>query len=154
VATAAAGATALGQAAAPVTTAAYAASGAPTNGAAAPRPLVLQEAQIAAQTAALPPVHSFNPAPAGTPLRATPRQAQRAPEAPQPAPDAEHAMGGAAPSRSLFGLVTGAIRRTLPAGAPAPAGQATADVVSVSARQAAGDEVGLDIPAFLRRQSS
>jgi len=85
------------------------------------------------------------------------------------------AAAGAAPSPrahtprpSLFGIVTGAIRRNL------PGGQASAaEAVSVpraektlpehapepereraSVRLAASEDIGLDIPAFLRRQSS
>ena len=67
------------------------------------------------------------------------------------------------PRASLFGIVTGAIRRTLPAGAAAaedpagrqdPAAHAQPEPPRASVRLAAGDEMGLDIPAFLRRQSS
>ena len=65
------------------------------------------------------------------------------------------------PRASLFGIVTGAIRRTLPA-APAEAATARHDPAfrrspeqpRASVRLAAGEEMGLDIPAFLRRQSS
>ncbi len=64
-----------------------------------------------------------------------------------------------APRNSLFGIVTGAIRRTMPSAAPTgeagraepqlpPAGEAP------SVRPASSEEIGLDIPAFLRRQSS
>ncbi|MCQ8277179.1 cell division protein FtsZ [Acetobacteraceae bacterium KSS8] len=76
-----------------------------------------------------------------------PRQAEPAPAA----------------ARSLFGIVTGALRgRPAPAAqspAPqAPAGRAEPTIheqePSVSVRPAATDEVGLDIPAFLRRQSN
>jgi cell division protein FtsZ len=65
---------------------------------------------------------------------------------------------------SLFSTVTGAFRRRqhMPASGedavPVRAGQAgldqRAEQPRVSVRQTAGDEVGLDIPAFLRRQSS
>jgi len=64
---------------------------------------------------------------------------------------------------SLFSTVTGAFRRRQHPGAaaePAPvraeAGMPDprAEQPRVSVRQTAGDEVGLDIPAFLRRQSS
>ena len=65
----------------------------------------------------------------------------------------------AAPRNSLFGIVTGAIRGR--AAQPAPVephraepsfhGQAEA---GASVRPAATEEMGLDIPAFLRRQSS
>jgi cell division protein FtsZ len=74
---------------------------------------------------------------------------------PQPAAD---------PTRpSLFSTVTGAFRRR-PQGAPAaePPARVEPPVLQeprleqprASVRQTAGDEVGLDIPAFLRRQSS
>ncbi len=81
-----------------------------------------------------------------------------------------------APSRSLFGIVTGALRRGAgtpqgaPPGAPGSASAApgeprqaephgtpqlreTAAEPSASVRPAGGEETGLDIPAFLRRQS-
>jgi cell division protein FtsZ len=72
---------------------------------------------------------------------------------------------GAEPSRpSLFSTVTGAFRRRQPAptaqGEPAPMRaepamqQPRIEQPRASVRQTAGDEVGLDIPAFLRRQSS
>ncbi len=69
--------------------------------------------------------------------------------------------------KSLFGIVTGAIRGSLPAAAQAGAqGPALRidpslhdgpreSLVRANVRQAAaGEEVGIDIPAFLRRQSS
>jgi cell division protein FtsZ len=127
--------------------------------AAAPRPILLQEA--AAPPSAAPsavPVHSFAAAPQPARPRPLPPRGMD-PTAEEP----PHTAGSGVPSRSLFGLVTGAIRRNLPAGAAHPGEtgrtepvlrEAAADVVSVSPRQAAGDEVGLDIPAFLRRQSS
>ena len=69
------------------------------------------------------------------------------------------------PRPSLFSTVTGAFRRrqhhapTVTAEpAPVRADPAPQDPRAepprVSVRQTAGDEVGLDIPAFLRRQSS
>jgi len=72
---------------------------------------------------------------------------------------------GAEPSRpSLFSTVTGAFRRRQAAptaqGEPAPMRaepamqQPRIEQPRASVRQTAGDEVGLDIPAFLRRQSS
>jgi cell division protein FtsZ len=67
----------------------------------------------------------------------------------------------AASGRSLFGLVTGAIRRTLPAGAPAASETVRTEPMltdpqpSATVRPSiAQEEAGLDIPAFLRRQSS
>jgi cell division protein FtsZ len=70
------------------------------------------------------------------------------------------------PRRSLFGIVTGAIRGTLPAAPYAPAAsqpgraepmmQEAPREAARSARvqPAGGEEMGIDIPAFLRRQSS
>jgi cell division protein FtsZ len=60
------------------------------------------------------------------------------------------------PWRSIFQSVTGRLRHTLtpPAGAPEPATPRPDDNPRASVRQAVGEEVGLDIPAFLRRQSS
>src|SRR5215472_5766499 len=83
-------------------------------------------------------------------------------EAPRPAsvqPSAE------APRPSLFSTVTGAFRRRqhhAPAASAEPAPVRADPVIQeprmeqprVSVRQTAGEEVGLDIPAFLRRQSS
>ncbi|HEX4172332.1 MAG TPA: cell division protein FtsZ, partial [Acetobacteraceae bacterium] len=64
---------------------------------------------------------------------------------------------------SIFSQVTGALRRRLPTTQPAQAAPAPArsepafqehQPARASVRQTAGEEVGLDIPAFLRRQSS
>ncbi len=68
-------------------------------------------------------------------------------------------MPPVAPRGSLFGIVTGAIRGRAPAPAapeaarsePLLTGQAEP---AASVRPAQTDEMGLDIPAFLRRQSS
>jgi cell division protein FtsZ len=80
----------------------------------------------------------------------------------EPRPAVAQAVESARPS--LFSTVTGAFRRRQQSGAtvtsePAvartePVAQPPADQPRVSVRQTAGDEVGLDIPAFLRRQSS
>ncbi|WP_419728475.1 cell division protein FtsZ [Lichenicola sp.] len=63
-----------------------------------------------------------------------------------------------APSRSLFGIVTGALRgrSAQPAqGTPTRSEPTVTEATpSATVRPAAGEEVGLDIPAFLRRQSS
>ncbi len=62
-----------------------------------------------------------------------------------------------APSRSLFGIVTGALRGRAAAPAQPPAQRTEPSVEaepSATVRPAGSDEVGLDIPAFLRRQSS
>jgi cell division protein FtsZ len=71
------------------------------------------------------------------------------------------------PRRSLFGIVTGAIRSSLPtAAAPADVHASSsshqdaetyeqaAEPVRANVRPAMGEEMGIDIPAFLRRQSS
>jgi len=103
------------------------------------------------------------------PQRTAPPAASRASlfaEAPQAAaPVAPTAPDSARPS--LFSTVTGAIRRRMPTAtvtAPAqPTQQPRAEPVlqeprteqpRASVRQTGGEEVGLDIPAFLRRQSS
>jgi len=71
-----------------------------------------------------------------------------------------------APRKSLFGLVTGAIRghaaeHAAPLPAPAPVQRAEptqhdlrGEPARASVRQAAGDDASIDIPAFLRRQSN
>ena len=67
--------------------------------------------------------------------------------------------------KSLFGIVTGAIRGSLPAtqaGAPAQPVRAEPSMheamheapVRANVRQTAGEDMGIDIPAFLRRQTS
>jgi len=83
-----------------------------------------------------------------------------------------HPVAAAAPTHpgateatrpTLFTTVTGAFRRRPAAAAPAApapvrtepvAQEAPAEPPRPSVRQTAGDEVGFDIPAFLRRQSS
>ena len=78
-----------------------------------------------------------------------------------------HPAGGAPqpPRRSIFNIVTGAIRGNLPAtpvtppAQPARAEPSLHDVpreapARANVRQTAGEEMGIDIPAFLRRQSS
>ncbi|NVN41966.1 cell division protein FtsZ, partial [Ameyamaea chiangmaiensis] len=65
------------------------------------------------------------------------------------------------PSRSLFGIVTGAFRGRPPAEAT-PAPQRNEPEIhpheppapGVSVQEGGADEIGLDIPAFLRRQSN
>jgi hypothetical protein len=75
------------------------------------------------------------------------------PAAPPPPPPA--------PRNSLFGIVTGAIRgRSAPAAAPAEPQPRSEPMMNghgearASVRPAPTEEMGLDIPAFLRRQSS
>jgi cell division protein FtsZ len=132
-----------------------------------PEPLSYGEPPRMAQ-----PAPAQAPAPNRNPLRglgrgAEPRVAGRpnglfAPE-PTTAPATAPAAAAPPPRKSLFGIVTGAIRgvqqhseapaapsrREAPAQHPALADLARADV-----RQTAGEEMPLDIPAFLRRQSS
>jgi cell division protein FtsZ len=88
------------------------------------------------------------------------------PSRPAPTSQETERQEAAAPGprgASLFGIVTGAIRRSLPAGAamaeasPGREGRPAhehPEPAHASVRLAAGDEMGLDIPAFLRRQSS
>ncbi len=103
------------------------------------------------------------------PIEAAPRPAAPAPArglfAPPPAATPSEAPAAAAPPRnSLFGIVTGAIRRTMPS-APITAGTTPGEAARAepqlppqaeapSVRPASSEEIGLDIPAFLRRQSS
>ena len=97
------------------------------------------------------------------PRPAAPRSNLFATEPPLAAPVAPPT---AEPARaSLFSTVTGAIRRrvsvaVVPSESPAPARaepvmqEPRLEQPRASVRQTAGEEVGLDIPAFLRRQSS
>jgi cell division protein FtsZ len=109
------------------------------------------------------PVPSHVPPQARQPLRG----AGRAPEsryassgrglfAPEPV-NAAPAPAAPPPRKSLFGIVTGAIRGNAePAGParrePAPAPQTEYSRAEV--RQTQGEDMPIDIPAFLRRQSS
>ena len=105
--------------------------------------------------------------------RAAPQQAPRQGSRPAQQPRGNAMYGDdqgadvAAPAarKSLFGIVTGAIRGSLPAaqggalagsnrGEPALHEVTREAPVRANVRQAGGDEVGIDIPAFLRRQSS
>ncbi len=106
------------------------------------------------------PAVAVQPRPAPAPSRSglfaeAPRPVSAGPAA-QPPADAMRP--------SLFGQVTGRFRRrqqaSIEAAGPAPAREETPAQGAHSAQprasvhQTAGDEVGLDIPAFLRRQSS
>jgi cell division protein FtsZ len=92
-----------------------------------------------------------------------PRSAPAASRSELFAPQAAPAMSEA-PRPSLFSQVTGVLRRRLPATTPQTGAQpvrsepalheSRPETPRASVRQTAGDEVGLDIPAFLRRQSS
>ncbi len=90
----------------------------------------------------------------------------------QPRPPVTHGSGinGVEVRRSIFQTVTGRLRHTLAGAAgvasspyPAEPGQPQpeqpvqepkAEPIRASVRQSGGEDVGLDIPAFLRRQSS
>jgi cell division protein FtsZ len=114
------------------------------------------------------PVEAPRPRPAAAPQpAAAPRQAPARGLFAEPAPQVQASAQPAspqpvpppAPRNSLFGIVTGAIRGRA---APAPLAEAPRSEPSmnghaapgVSVRQAQTEEMGLDIPAFLRRQSS
>jgi cell division protein FtsZ len=70
------------------------------------------------------------------------------------------------PRRSLFGIVTGVIRQSMPSAAPHAEAPPAPEPVSAGGQEAGGEpsrarvrpadgeEIGIDIPAFLRRQSS
>jgi len=64
----------------------------------------------------------------------------------------------AAARSSLFGIVTGVIRRSMPVATPEPArsepAPPAAPAPAASVQPTVTDEMGLDIPAFLRRQTS
>jgi cell division protein FtsZ len=85
-----------------------------------------------------------------------------APPAPLPAQYHQPIAPVAAPRNSLFGIVTGAIRGRSNAAPPPPAQepQRAEPLLSArvegtpSVRQVQTEEMGLEIPAFLRRQSS
>jgi cell division protein FtsZ len=120
-----------------------------------PAPVYEAEPQMQAEPArpqprpAAPPAPAAARPPARSGLFAEP--GIPAPAAPPPPPPA--------PRNSLFGIVTGAIRgRAAPAPAPEPARAEplmnAQPEPRASVRQAPTEEMGLDIPAFLRRQSS
>jgi len=130
------------------------------------QPLRAPSAGATVLTDITPPATSFaptQPAPQAAPQVSAPRPS--VPVMPPPvmprSPSALFATPSQppAPARTgLFGLVTGAIRRT-PAPPPEPAPAPAATLIAPAPRYtppapAAADEAGLDIPAFLRRQSS
>ncbi len=95
------------------------------------------------------------------PLRpqAPPRPAARAPDA-RPATARPAEALPAAPRKSLFGIVTGAIRghASEPAAEPAQRSEPhhsepAREPSRVQVRQSSNEEIGIEIPAFLRRQS-
>ena len=138
-----------------------------------------QEAYDAAQQAELGDMHRYEEhAAPGRPALPPQIAAARAEQAPRggaqplfPAPRGLFAESSKAPPatppvprKSLFGIVTGAIRGAASPTPPAPPPARTEtpepgpaprpEPVRANVRQAAGDEMGIDIPAFLRRQSS
>jgi cell division protein FtsZ len=85
------------------------------------------------------------------------------PRRPAPAAGTAEVAPPQPPRRGLFGIVTGAIRGTLPAApaaTPVTMPRAEPSIEEVQPARAnvrpavSGDEFGIDIPAFLRRQSS
>ncbi|CAP57139.1 cell division protein FtsZ [Gluconacetobacter diazotrophicus] len=96
------------------------------------------------------------PSPHSTPQHVAPgaRPSPRSPLFSEP-PRPQDASPAGQRGNSLFNIVTGVLRR---GAAPAPAPQRAEPVLpeqepTATVRQATADEVGLDIPAFLRRQS-
>ncbi len=104
-------------------------------------------------------------------LHQAPHPASRAAQQPPLRPHSRYSedqAAGPAPQparKSLFGIVTGAIRGSLPATqASAPAQPVRSEPslheamhdapVRPNVRQAGGEDMGIDIPAFLRRQTS
>jgi cell division protein FtsZ len=119
-----------------------------------------------AMVVASPQAHPIGSVGAPGPTVAGPQRARGLVVEPAVAPTATAAQPPAAEASrpSLFSTVTGAFRRRQPT-TPGPeeptlvrAGSAAhehrIEPPRVSVRQTVGDEVGLDIPAFLRRQSS
>ncbi len=115
------------------------------------RPSAPHYAAEAASAYQAPPAHALPgqlpnarpaPPPRGGLFSEPPRQPAAAAIAPQP-------------TRSLFGIVTGALRgRQAPAASAPPARTEPTIEQEATVRPAVAEEVGLDIPAFLRRQSS
>ncbi len=131
-----------------------------------------QAARPAAAPLGAPVATAMNPAQIGTPngagigLAARPvaavEPARTMPARPERAAQAPSAP--AVPRSSLFGIVTGALRRSPLAGHATPEAAAARteplfddqapEMVRAAVRPAASEDIGLDIPAFLRRQSS
>jgi cell division protein FtsZ len=122
-------------------------------------------AQQAAQQAASRPQPEPAPAPEMEAEEPRPARAARAGHPRGLFAEPKRAEAPAAPRKTLFGIVTGAIRggaAAVTAPDPAPELEPRAEPSLVRAapedhprvRQTSGDEIGLEIPAFLRRQSS
>ncbi|MBN9508246.1 MAG: cell division protein FtsZ, partial [Alphaproteobacteria bacterium] len=118
--------------------------------AASARAAAAAQAAPAAEAEATEPVSYAEPprpAPAPRPAPRAPVAASSQPAAPPP------------PRRSIFNLMTGAIRgydpaATAPRVEPARSGEPRQEPVRADVRQTGGEEMQIDIPAFLRRQSS
>jgi cell division protein FtsZ len=130
----------------------------------APMPITAAVSPVHSMTASVQPIGA---APQAAPQRQAPGRGGLFAEAPRPVAAAPAQPAAEAPRLSLFSTVTGAFRRRQPGpaatsepGAPVRAEPTlpearTEQQPRASVRQTAGDEVaGLDIPAFLRRQSS
>jgi cell division protein FtsZ len=136
----------------------------PTPRAAPPRPAVVAASPMVAPRPAgitqlrQPATVAEPPAPAAPAPEPVTLHEPAAPEPPAPRHPVSPApaAGGASAFRRLFQAATGvgAMRRTLPAAAPQPPRQEPDLAPRGSARPAAQDEMGLDIPTFLRRQSN
>ncbi len=141
----------------------------------APEPAIGQPAQGAPRYQAV----AGAPQPAGSAPRPVPQAARRgglfadaprttvaaSPPAGNPPPINGQPVNGTEARRSIFQTVTGRLRNTLSGagGPPAEPSQPRAEPqmhepkpepVRASVRPAASEDMGLDIPAFLRRQSS
>ena len=137
--------------------------------AAAPR-MVAAPAQAVAEADYPQPGHGYaeEQMVAAAAVRMAPQLQARPPARPVPqgrAAYGEEAGDQQPPRKSLFGVVTGLVRGNLPAtpaGTPVQAGRAEPSMhetpretpARAHVRPAAGEEMGIDIPAFLRRQSS
>jgi len=127
------------------------------------RPAATPAAEPLAEAVGLiEPVSYADPSLAEPRPAAAPRAAARPAARPNPLFAAESpaapAPSAMPPKRSLFNLVTGAIRGGVPLPEAAPAVRtepsAPRETTRADVRQTAGDEMQIDIPAFLRRQSS
>jgi len=127
------------------------------------RPAALQMAEADGEALAgtIEPVSYADPAAAEPRPAPAPRFAPRATARPSPLfaaePPTAPAPTAAPPRRSIFNIVTGAIRGAAvpePALAPRTEPVAPRDATRADVRQTAGEEMQIDIPAFLRRQSS
>jgi cell division protein FtsZ len=135
-------------------------------------PQVLAMTDVMSGTAVLEAAITAAPLPVATPAAVEPAAAVRPAVAPHhtglfvdPAQAAPVQIAGESGRPSLFSTVTGAFRRRQHHASAAPVEPAPVRTEPAvhesrieqprpSVRQTAGDEVGLDIPAFLRRQSS